>query len=59
MYTVDLLTEVCPNVCLEPHLQSLSGEQLTTCMASTEDGVHLNVAANGFWEVTLNVHSSM
>lgn len=45
----DLLTEVCPNVCVWNSTCPLSGEQLTTCTASTEDGARLDVTVNGFW----------
>lgn len=43
------LSEVCNDVCVEPHLQPLSGEVLTGASANTEDGARLDIAANGFW----------
>ena len=41
----DLLSEVCSNVCTEPHLQPLTGEGVE----NASDGARLDVAANGFW----------
>ena len=43
------MSEVCNEVCVEPHLQPLSGEVLTGASANTEDGARLDIAANGFW----------
>ena len=45
----NLLTEVCHDVSVEPHLQPLSGESFPHRTASTEDNARLDVAANGFW----------
>ena len=42
--TVSLLTEVCPNVAVEPHVQPLSEEALRLASANTDD-----VRARGFW----------
>ena len=36
-------------VCVEPLLQTLSGETLTFSTAIFEDGAHLDVSADGFW----------
>ena len=47
--TASLLSEVCHNVLIEPHLQPLSGEVLTLRSANTDDNSRLDVAANGFW----------
>ena len=47
--TADLLNEVCHNVSTEPELQPLSGELLSHRTANTEDGVRLDVKAQGFW----------
>ena len=47
--TASLLTEVCHDVCIEPRLQPLSGETLSTRNATTEDNARLDVAASGFW----------
>ena len=45
--TATLLSEVCHNVSIEPHLQSLTGEILSHHRANTEDNVRLDVAACG------------
>ena len=47
--TANLLTEVCHDVCVEPRLQPLTGETLSTRSATTEDNARLDVAASGFW----------
>ena len=57
--TTSLLTEVCHDVCIEPHLQALSGETLSTRSAATEDNARLDVAASGFWEGGLRGHFLM
>ena len=48
---------VCFNVSVEPHLQPLTGETFTLASANVDDGVHLDVAASGFWEVAINKFS--
>ena len=48
--TADLLTEVCPDVEIEPQLQELTGEHFSLRTANTEDGARLDVKARGFWE---------
>ena len=45
----NLMTEVCNDVCIEPHLQPITGETFSGASATTEDGARLNIAANGFW----------
>ena len=47
--TATLLTEVCHNVAIEPHLQPLSGEILTHRSAITTDDARLDIRARGFW----------
>ncbi len=47
--TANLLSEVCNNVGIEPHLQSVTGEQLTGACANTQDGARLDIVANGLW----------
>ena len=47
-FTANLLTEVCPNVCIEPSLQALTGEQLLHETSNSEDGACLDVSAQGF-----------
>ncbi len=36
--TASLLTEVCPNVAIEPHLQPLSGETFRLASTNTDVG---------------------
>ena len=48
-FTANLLTEVCPNVCIGPPLQALTGELLSHDSSNSEDGAHLDVSAQGFW----------
>ena len=43
------LSEVCSDVCIELHLQPITGDMLTGASANTEDGARLDIAANGFW----------
>ena len=47
--TAKLMSEVCHNMCIEPHLQPLTGEALNGATAIVTDGARLDVAANGFW----------
>ena len=47
--TASLLTEVCPNVAVEPHLQPLTGETFRLASTNTDDGARLDVRASGFW----------
>ena len=47
--TANLLTEVCPNVCIEPPLQALTGELLKHETSNSEDGARLDVSAQGYW----------
>ena len=47
--TANLLSEVCNNVVLEPHLQPLSGESLQCKTANHDDNIRLDIAANGLW----------
>ena len=44
-----MLTEVCSDVCVEPDLQPITGEQLTGASSNIQDGARLDIAANGFW----------
>ena len=48
-YNFAVLTEVCHNVAVEPHLQPLTGETLHGASSITQDGARLDVAADGFW----------
>ena len=47
--TAYLLSEICHNVLVEPHLQPITGEVPTSASANFQDGARLNVAADGFW----------
>ena len=47
--TASLLSEVYHNVCIEPSLQPLSGEQFHYRSANIEDGTRLDVSAGNFW----------
>ena len=47
--TANLLSEICNNVCIEPHLQPITGEHLTGASANTQDGARLDIVANGLW----------
>ena len=49
--TASLLTEVCPNVAIEPHLQPLFGESFRLASTNTDDGARLDVRARGFWNM--------
>lgn len=48
-FTAHLMTEVCHNVAIEPHLQPLTGETLRGASSITQEGARLDVAADGFW----------
>ncbi len=39
-------TEICSDVCVEPELQPVSGEELSS---NVQDGARLDIACNGFW----------
>ena len=52
-----MLSEVCHNVSIEPHLQPLTGEILSHHTANTEDNTRLDVAACEFWGEGLRRHS--
>ena len=46
--TATLLSEVCHDVAVEPHLQSLEGETFYAT-ANSQDGARLDIVASGFW----------
>ena len=48
-FTANALSEVCSSVCVEPSLQTLSGETLIFSTAIAEDGACLDASAGGFW----------
>ena len=43
------LTEVCPNVAIEPALQPLRGETFPLRSANLDNGARLDVKAQNFW----------
>ena len=47
--TAQLLTEICSEVCIEPKLQPLSGEQFHLASAIRDDNARLDISATGFW----------
>ena len=42
------MSEMC-NVCIEPNLQPITGESFLGASTITQDGVRLDIAANGLW----------
>ena len=46
--TTSLLTEVCHEVDVEPHLQPITCEQFTLASSKIEDGARLDISGNGF-----------
>ena len=46
--TARCISEVCHNVSIEPELQPLTGERLQLRTANSEEGVRLDVSAQGF-----------
>ena len=48
-FTADLLSEVCPDVCVEPHLEELSGETMTNRTANTANEARLDISARNVW----------
>ena len=47
--TANLMSKLCSDVCIEPHLQPLSGEQMHYKSANQDEGTHLDVCATNFW----------
>lgn len=46
--TASILTEVCHNVKVEPNLQPITQETMSTATTNTFDGAQLDIAMNGF-----------
>ena len=46
----ELMNEVCHDVEIEPHLQSLQGESFDHRTTNTEDEARLDIKASGLWE---------
>ena len=47
--TVNLQTEICNDVCIEPELHPITGEVLSGDTSIAQDGAHLDIMDNGFW----------
>ena len=47
--TASLLSEVCHNVAIEPHLQALNGEGFHHKSANTDENSRLDIRARVFW----------
>ena len=47
--TAKVLTEVCKDVSVEPHLHPITGETLDEATANTSDEARLYIATRGFW----------
>ena len=47
--TAEMLTEVCSNVDVEPHLERLSDELLALRISISSDEGRLDISANGVW----------
>jgi len=47
--TAELLTEMCCDVEVEPHLQPLNTETFHYKTANAQDGGRLDISMNGFW----------
>ena len=50
---VNLLSDVCHDVQIEPHLQPLQGETFTL-KSTTDDAARLDINADGLWESRFN-----
>ena len=48
--TASLMTEVCPNVSIEPVLQPLSGETFRHQTSNTQDNARLDIRTQDFWD---------
>ena len=47
--TASILSQVCPNMSVELHLQPLNGEEMTHATAVREEKARLDMKANGSW----------
>ena len=50
----NLLSDVCHDVEIEPHLQPLQGETFALKPTTTDDDARLDIKANGLWESRYN-----
>jgi len=57
--TARLLTGVCHEVEIEPTLHIVTGKQFVFASSNTNDGVRLDITANGFGEVDVRKHVLM
>ena len=48
-FTAGLLTEICPDISVEPELQPISTETFRNLSSNTQDETCLDIAMNGFW----------
>ena len=48
-FIASLLSKVCHNVCVEPHLQLLTGETFPLAFENVDDGARLDVASAGWF----------
>ena len=51
--TAEMLTEVCSNVEVEPHLERLAGEFLALRTSISDNEGRLDISANGVWGVQI------
>ena len=58
-FTANLLTEVCPNVCIEQPVQTLTGELLSHDTSNSEDGARLDISTQGFGVIVIIGHFLM
>ena len=49
--STQLMSEVCPNVAIEPTLQPVTNEHFSHWSANMETSARLNVRAQGFWGI--------
>ena len=49
--SAQLMSEVCPNVAIEPTLQPVTNAHFSHWSANTETGAHLDVRAQEFWGI--------
>ena len=48
--TAELLTEICPNIGIEPTFQPLNSEVFNLRTTNTEDEARLDIKAQNFWD---------
>ena len=50
----NLLSDVCHDVEIEPHLRPLQGKTFALKSTTTDDDVRLDIKAKGLWELRFN-----